>query len=83
MSLIDGIEQDTSITVAFDDIPEDGLNRPLRLEKVANEVFFMIMFFNFSGLKLYTNKKKIHVHKILFSVPFVVLADNYIMFRQA
>lgn len=32
------IEQDSSITVAFDDIPEDGLNSPLRLEKVANEV---------------------------------------------
>lgn len=30
--------QDSSITVAFDDIPEDGLNSPLRLEKVANEV---------------------------------------------
>ncbi|XP_059462309.1 uncharacterized protein LOC132191358 isoform X2 [Corylus avellana] len=29
--------QDSSITVAFDDIPEDGLNSPLRLEKVANE----------------------------------------------
>lgn len=32
------LEQDSSITVAFDDIPEDGLNSPLRLEKVANEV---------------------------------------------
>ena len=31
-------EQDSSITVAFDDIPEEGLNSPLRLEKVANEV---------------------------------------------
>lgn len=30
--------QDSSITVAFDDIPEEGLNSPLRLEKVANEV---------------------------------------------
>ena len=32
------IEQDSSITVAFDDIPDEGLNSPLRLEKVANEV---------------------------------------------
>lgn len=32
------IEQDSSITVAFDDIPEEGLNSPLRLEKLANEV---------------------------------------------
>lgn len=32
------INQDSSITVAFDDIPEEGLNSPLRLEKVANEV---------------------------------------------
>ena len=32
------VEQDSSITVAFDDIPEEGLNSPLRLEKVANEV---------------------------------------------
>lgn len=32
------VDQDSSITVAFDDIPEDGLNSPLRLEKVANEV---------------------------------------------
>ena len=31
-------QQDSSITVAFDDIPEDGLNSPLRLEKLANEV---------------------------------------------
>ncbi|XP_021307071.1 DNA-binding protein SMUBP-2 isoform X2 [Sorghum bicolor] len=29
--------KDSSITVAFDDIPEDGLNSPLRLEKLANE----------------------------------------------
>lgn len=34
-------EQDSSITVAFDDIPEDGLNSPLRLEKVANEVLHL------------------------------------------
>lgn len=32
------LEQDSSITVAFDDVPEDGLNSPLRLEKLANEV---------------------------------------------
>lgn len=31
-------QQDSSIVVAFDEIPEDGLNSPLRLEKVANEV---------------------------------------------
>lgn len=31
-------KQDSSITVVFDDIPEDGLNSPLRLEKLANEV---------------------------------------------
>eukprot|EP00268_Persea_americana_P016879 TRINITY_DN18026_c0_g1_i1.p1 TRINITY_DN18026_c0_g1~~TRINITY_DN18026_c0_g1_i1.p1 ORF type:complete len:281 (+),score=55.08 TRINITY_DN18026_c0_g1_i1:293-1135(+) len=35
--------KDTSITVAFDDIPEDGLNSPLRLEKVANEVTYRRM----------------------------------------
>ena len=29
--------KDSSITVAFDDIPEGGLNTPLRLEKVTNE----------------------------------------------
>ena len=33
-------QQDSSITVAFDDIPEDGLNSPLRLEKLANEVLW-------------------------------------------
>lgn len=32
------LEQDLSITVAFDDVPEDGLNSPLRLEKLTNEV---------------------------------------------
>lgn len=32
--------KDSSLTVAFDDIPEDGLNTPLRLEKVANEVTY-------------------------------------------
>lgn len=36
--LVIGHKQDSSIVVAFDDIPEDGLNIPLRLEKVANEV---------------------------------------------
>ncbi|CAN4101604.1 unnamed protein product [Withania somnifera] len=30
--------KDLSITVAFDDVPEEGLNNPLRLEKLANEV---------------------------------------------
>ncbi|CAN6454156.1 unnamed protein product [Victoria cruziana] len=35
--------KDSSITVAFDDIPEDGLNVPLRLEKVANEVTYRRM----------------------------------------
>ncbi|KAL6555409.1 hypothetical protein OROGR_006667 [Orobanche gracilis] len=30
--------KDSSITVAFGDIPEEGLNSPLRLEKLANEV---------------------------------------------
>lgn len=32
--------KDTSITVAVDDVPEDGLNLALRLEKVANEVTY-------------------------------------------
>eukprot|EP00250_Pteridium_aquilinum_P010576 c19487_g1_i1 orf=90-2078(+) len=32
--------KDTSIIVAVDDVPEDGLNSPLRLEKVANEVTY-------------------------------------------
>lgn len=32
------LQQDSSITVAFDDVPEEGLNSPLRLEKMANEV---------------------------------------------
>ncbi|CAA6659123.1 unnamed protein product [Spirodela intermedia] len=36
-------DAETSITVAFDDIPEDGLNNPLRLEKVANEVTYLRM----------------------------------------
>jgi hypothetical protein len=31
-------QQDSSITVVFDDILEDGLNIPLRHEKLANEV---------------------------------------------
>ncbi|XP_039115419.1 DNA-binding protein SMUBP-2 isoform X1 [Dioscorea cayenensis subsp. rotundata] len=35
--------KDSSIVVAFDDIPEDGLNIPLRLEKVANEVTYNSM----------------------------------------
>ncbi|KAI0504327.1 hypothetical protein KFK09_015279 [Dendrobium nobile] len=35
--------KDSSITVAFDEIPEDGLNSPLRLEKVANEVTYRRM----------------------------------------
>ncbi|GKV34670.1 hypothetical protein SLEP1_g43027 [Rubroshorea leprosula] len=35
--------KDSSITVAFDDIPEEGLNSPLRLEKVVNEVTYCRM----------------------------------------
>nr|XP_023904057.1 DNA-binding protein SMUBP-2 isoform X1 [Quercus suber] len=35
--------KDSSITVAFDDVPEDGLNSSLRLEKVANEVTYRRM----------------------------------------
>ncbi|CAI0438191.1 unnamed protein product [Linum tenue] len=35
--------KDTSITVAFDDMPEDGLNSSLRLEKVANEITYRRM----------------------------------------
>ncbi|PKI40094.1 DNA-binding protein SMUBP-2 isoform X1 [Punica granatum] len=35
--------KDSSITVAFDDIPEEGLNGPLRLEKVANEITYRRM----------------------------------------
>ncbi|ERN11784.1 DNA-binding protein SMUBP-2 isoform X1 [Amborella trichopoda] len=35
--------KDSSITVAFDDIPEDGLNAPLCLERVGNEVTFRRM----------------------------------------
>ncbi|KAI5382292.1 hypothetical protein KIW84_UN0001 [Lathyrus oleraceus] len=32
--------KDSSITAAFDDIPEDGLNNPLRLKKIANKVTY-------------------------------------------
>nr|GMD46410.1 DNA-binding protein SMUBP-2 isoform X1 [Ipomoea batatas] len=35
--------KDSSITVAFDDIPEEGLNSPLRLEKLTNEVTYRRM----------------------------------------
>ncbi|KAK1575619.1 hypothetical protein Q3G72_006985 [Acer saccharum] len=35
--------KESSITVAFDDIPEEGLNSPLRLEKLANEVTYRRM----------------------------------------
>ncbi|GLT96075.1 hypothetical protein SLE2022_137240 [Rubroshorea leprosula] len=35
--------KDSSITVAFDDIPEEGLSSPLRLEKLANEVTYRRM----------------------------------------
>ncbi|KAK2995769.1 hypothetical protein RJ640_010745 [Escallonia rubra] len=35
--------KDSSITVAFEDIPEEGLNSPLRLEKMANEVTYRRM----------------------------------------
>ncbi|GLT96103.1 hypothetical protein SLE2022_137500 [Rubroshorea leprosula] len=35
--------KDSSTTVAFDDIPEEGLNSPLRLEKLANEVTYRRM----------------------------------------
>lgn len=44
--------KDSSITIAFDDIPEEGLNSPLRIEKVANEVHlsqFTIHNSNFSS----------------------------------
>ncbi len=31
-------DQDKAIVVAVDDVPEDGLDVPVRLEKLANEV---------------------------------------------
>ena len=30
--------KDTSVVVAVDDVPEEGLDQPLRMEKLANEV---------------------------------------------
>jgi hypothetical protein len=39
-------QQDSSITVAFDDIPEDGLNIPLCLEKLA---YYAIINYSFSA----------------------------------
>jgi hypothetical protein len=30
--------KDSAITVAFEDVPEDGLDSPLRIEKLTNEV---------------------------------------------
>ena len=30
--------KDTSVIVAVDDMPEEGLDQPLRMEKLANEV---------------------------------------------
>lgn len=47
--------QDSSITVAFDDIPDEGLNSPLRLEKVANEVFVQFMYCSLACLKLHVS----------------------------
>ncbi|XP_047264354.1 DNA-binding protein SMUBP-2 isoform X8 [Capsicum annuum] len=35
--------KDSSITVAFDDVLEEGLNNPLRLEKLVNEVTYRRM----------------------------------------
>uniref|UniRef100_A0A3Q7FLE1 DNA helicase n=1 Tax=Solanum lycopersicum TaxID=4081 RepID=A0A3Q7FLE1_SOLLC len=35
--------KDSSITIAFDDVPEECLNNPLRLEKLANEVTYRRM----------------------------------------
>ncbi|GJX00525.1 DNA-binding protein SMUBP-2 [Tanacetum coccineum] len=35
--------KDSSITIAFDDIPEEGLNSPLRIEKLTNEVTYRRM----------------------------------------
>ncbi|KAG0455958.1 hypothetical protein HPP92_023746 [Vanilla planifolia] len=37
------VHKDASITIAFDEAPEDGLNSPLRLEKIANEVTYCKM----------------------------------------
>jgi hypothetical protein len=57
-------KQDSSITVAFDDIPEDGLNSPLRLEKLANEVlhlFFMVSIYKFS---VYFLLQQQHYHTV-------------------
>lgn len=30
--------KDTSLVIAVDDVPEEGMDQPLRLEKLANEV---------------------------------------------
>jgi hypothetical protein len=54
-------KQDSSITVAFDDIPEDGLNSPLRLEKLANEVLqFFSACFPFTSFQFRIAQLRVH-----------------------
>lgn len=37
--------RDSSITVAVDEAPDDGLEQPLRLEKLANEASWSYGFY--------------------------------------
>jgi hypothetical protein len=70
-------KQDSSITVAFDDIPEDGLNSPLRLEKLANEVlhfFFMVSIYKFSVYNCTTNSTHLAPFWLLLHGPLLFVA---------
>ena len=40
--------QENSLVLSVDDPPEDGLDCPLRLEKLANEVRPVYVFYHFS-----------------------------------
>ncbi|KAL2651637.1 hypothetical protein R1flu_019765 [Riccia fluitans] len=48
--------KDGSIAIAVDDVPEDGLNSPLRLEKLANEVTYKRLMETLTELSKGVNK---------------------------
>jgi hypothetical protein len=66
--------QDNALIIAVDDPPEDGLDSPLRLEKLANEVSLWIVFlvlYHCCPVFLSFDKQKVRLNKSLISSALI------------
>ena len=66
--------QDNALIIAVDDPPEDGLDSPLRLEKLANEVSLWIVFlvlYHCCPVFLSFDKQKVRLNTSLISSALI------------